>query len=123
MTTKDWTIASDQDVMDADLALELELDKLPVAVTTSLLERLAEQVQQAVLQRAVLEVSDAERQELEGLVAAQQAEAVASWLEQRFPDYAERFWQETVRAKRIMLTESPLEQELSANTPKPNTSF
>lgn len=114
MNTRDWTTATDTEVMDADLVYELELDRLPPEETAAMLRQFSERVEDTVLRTALATVPPEARTELEGLVAAKDAEALQSALVRHIPDYSQRMLQETIRFKRIMLQESPQEQAIKA---------
>ncbi len=100
--------------MDADVALELGLDQLPKETADAILLELAEQANLATLRRALVSLSGEQRTELERLTAAGDAAATQRKLLELVPNYAQLAFEETVRLKRVMLTESPAERELTA---------
>lgn len=115
MSSRDWTTATDEEVMAADIAIELELDQLPQEAALAMLQEMGERVDRLVLERAIGSMDDRERIELETVTATGDAVAVQVFLTEHVSNYGELARQELIRFKRIMLTESPLEQELTAS--------
>lgn len=110
MTTRNWNNATDDEVMDADIALELGLDRLPQETTLAMLQEMGEKVNDVVLRRALGGLPQDQRDELDRLVATGNVEAVQAKLMEFVPEYPQMVWQETVRFKRSMLDVSPEDQ-------------
>lgn len=104
MNIQHWQSATDEEILAADLLIELNLAELPAPEQAQLLTTLSQSVEQAVLTKIVGQLTPEQRQELEPLVNQENAAAVQEYLEKVIPNLAEIYESEMVRFKRLMLT-------------------
>lgn len=127
MPQTDWTNATDEEILAADVMLELGLEGMDDAAQRSLLETMAVQVQEATFLKALTQIDSAKKPDLEALVQAGDAQGIQAFLDANVPNFGDLARDELIRFKRVMLTESPAErealdaaQQLTTESPQPN---
>lgn len=109
MTARNWHTATNDELMDADLALELGLTQMTPAAMRDFLKTCAERVHDSALRRAIATLDPRKRLEIEALTVRDDGQGIKDFLEREVPNFAQLVYQETIRFKRVMLTESPEE--------------
>ena len=106
-----WTTATDEQILAADLILEQGLDELSVEDQQRVLEQMNEAVEQATLTKAMAKLAKEDLDTIQQLTAAGDASGVRSLLMQKVPDFDRIFQQMVILYKRVILTgERPTNQ-------------
>ncbi|MBI4022962.1 hypothetical protein HY375_02260 [Candidatus Berkelbacteria bacterium] len=109
----DWSKASDEEILAADLLIELGLHELPADQQAEVLKRFSEGVEQAVLLRILAQITEKPKQdELQKLIDAGDGAGVKAFIETNVPTHGEITQEEILKFKRIMLVDEgqPSEQ-------------
>lgn len=115
---KDWSNATDEEILNADLLIELDLVDLPEEQQAEVLRQFSSSLERAITLRILGSITDKSQQdELQKLIAANNAESVKAFIESTVPNHGEIAQEEIIKFKRIMLTESPAEREAMQSTP------
>lgn len=101
---KDWRNATDEEILAADLMIELDLAEMPTEDQASVLLEMSQQMEEAVLRQVLSRLYPNQRDELDALIEEKDPVAIKEYLAKTVPDYPELYTQELIRFKRIMLT-------------------
>ncbi len=99
----DWTTASDEDILAADLIIALGLETLSDEDKGALIHRMTLAVQKAGLAKVLAQLDPQQKDKLTQLIETGNAEAVNDFLAHEVPDFADIIEAETLRFKRAML--------------------
>ncbi len=103
----DWTTATDEQILAADLIIEQGLDELSPDDQRRMLESMNAAIEEAVLMQALAKLGETDQSEIQTAVDTGEAGLVRRLLAAKIPDY-DRLYQETVlRYKRVILTGEP----------------
>ncbi len=104
--TRDWTQATDEEILQADLLIELGLDSLPAEQQAEIAQRFTEECQRGMIAEVLTELNPEQQAELQQLVTEREPQPIQTFLEKSVPNLDERAQQELVRFKRIMLAQN-----------------
>lgn len=100
----DWTTATDEQILAADLIIEQGLDELAPEDQRQVLESMNTAIDEAVLMKALTGLAPEDQTALQQLLASNDAEAVRRFLADKVPTYDDIFQQMVIRYKRVILT-------------------
>lgn len=102
--TTDWSQATDNEIMDADLIVALGLETLSDDDKADFLARMTLTVQKATIARLAETLAPEKWQELQDLAQSGTPEAITNFMENNVPNFAALMEDESVAFKRAMLT-------------------
>jgi hypothetical protein len=100
----DWTTATDEQILAADLIIEQGLDELSIEEQRNVLEHMNATVEEAALKKALVKLTAADREQITKLLGSQDASGVRTFLMTKVPDYDTIFQQMVIMYKRVILT-------------------
>lgn len=103
-TTQDWANAPDDQILEADLLIELKLETLPDDNKASFLARMTDVAQKAVIKRVLDGLSEEQKTSLDQVLEHDNPEETVQFLQSNVPNYDDLAREELVRFKRAMLT-------------------
>ncbi len=105
---KDWKTATDDEILDADLMIELGLSELPEEQQAKALLNMSNQVEEVVMIKALSELNEEQRKSLDIIIEANDASGIKEFMAKEVSNYPDIYQAELIKYKRVMLTgESP----------------
>lgn len=103
-TQIDWSTASDQQILEADLTIALGLATLADEDKKAMIGRMTQTVQKAVALRVMDQLSEDQRKTLNDIISQQDDTGLEQFLSDNVPNFSELVEQETISFKRAMLS-------------------
>lgn len=99
---------NDQEILDANILVELELEYLPEEQKTNIINTIATLVQKAAMLRILDLLNEAQIRQLEDLIAEKGAEhaEVVAFLHERVPTIAQILQEELLAVKRDLIMQA-----------------
>jgi hypothetical protein len=102
---KDWSSASDEEILNTDLVVALGLETLSDEDKLLLAEQMTSTVQKAVTLNLLNSLTPEKKAQLDQLLEENDADKINAFLADEVPDFANMVQEETIKFKRAMLTE------------------
>lgn len=100
----DWTTATDEQILAADLIIEQGLDTLPAEEQKKILDAMNDAVEQATLTKVLSGLDQPDREQIQQLLSSDDAPAMRSLLMTKAPNFDDVFQQMVILYKRVILT-------------------
>jgi hypothetical protein len=99
-----WQSASDDEVLEADLIKELNLESSPQEEQDALILRMTDVLQKSVISQLLETLNEDQKKELDEAMAKDDPQVTMEFLQKTTPDMDELAKKELIRFKRAMLT-------------------